>query len=89
MNPGITVLDNTPLYPFGFGLTWGAIVNESITTAATLGTEGSLDAAVTIRNDGDNTVEVIQLFAAFPSAHMVRPPVQLIAGPSARGRGNG
>jgi hypothetical protein len=77
-NPGITALDNTPLYPFGFGLTRGAIVYEKITAAATLDTEGSLDAAVTIRNNGDETVEVVQLYAAFPSAPVVRPAVQLI-----------
>jgi len=77
-NPGITALDNTPLYSFGFGLTRGAIVYETITAAATLRTEGALDAAVTIRNDGDDTVEVVQLYAAFPSAPVVRPAVQLI-----------
>ncbi|GAB2727850.1 fibronectin type III-like domain-contianing protein [Arthrobacter bambusae] len=33
---------------------------------------------MTIRNDGDNTVEVDQLYAAFPSAPVVRPAVQLI-----------
>lgn len=77
-NPGITALDNTPLYPFGFGLTRGAITYETITAAATLSTDGSLDAAVTIRNDGDDTVEVVQLYAAFPSAPVVRPAVQLI-----------
>ena len=77
-NPGITALDNTPLYAFGVGLTRGAVVYETITAAATLGTEGSLDAAVTIRNDGDSTVEVVQLYAAFPSAPVVRPAVQLI-----------
>ncbi|WP_115787194.1 beta-glucosidase [Arthrobacter silvisoli] len=77
-NPGITALDNTPLYPFGFGLTRGAITYETITAAETLSTEGSLDAAVTIRNDGDDTVEVVQLYAAFPSAPVVRPAVQLI-----------
>lgn len=77
-NPGITALDNTPLYSFGFGLTRGAIVYETITAAANLSTDGSLVAEVTIRNDGDNTVEVVQLYAAFPSAPVVRPAVQLI-----------
>ncbi|MGX9901148.1 glycoside hydrolase family 3 protein [Arthrobacter sp. SA17] len=65
-NSGITALDNSPLYPFGFGLTRGEILYETITAAASLGTEGSLDVAVTIRNDGDSTVEVVQLYAAFP-----------------------
>ncbi|WP_247047423.1 beta-glucosidase family protein [Arthrobacter rhizosphaerae] len=77
-NPGITALDNTPLYPFGFGLTRGAMVYETITAAAKLGTAGSLDVAVRIRNDGDATVEVVQLYVAFPSAPVVRPAVQLI-----------
>lgn len=77
-NPGITALDNTPLYPFGFGLTGGTIVYETITAAANLGTEGSIDVAVTISNYGDSTVEVVQLYAAFPSAPVVRPSVQLI-----------
>ncbi|UVJ41297.1 glycoside hydrolase family 3 N-terminal domain-containing protein [Arthrobacter sp. CJ23] len=77
-NPGITALDNAPLYPFGFGLTRGAIVYETITAAANLSTDGSLDAAVTIRNGGDDTVEVVQLYAAFPSAPVVRPAAQLI-----------
>lgn len=77
-NPGITALDNAPLYPFGFGLTRGAIVYETITAAADLGTEGSMDVAVTISNNGDSTVEVIQLYAAFPSAPVVRPAIQLI-----------
>lgn len=77
-NPGITALDNTPLYPFGFGLTGGTIVYETITAAANLGTEGSIDVAVTISNYGDSTVEVVQLYAAFPSAPVVRPAVQLI-----------
>ncbi|XAS74502.1 glycoside hydrolase family 3 N-terminal domain-containing protein [Micrococcaceae bacterium Sec5.1] len=77
-NPGITSLDNTPLYPFGFGLTRGTIVYENITVAANLSTDGSLVVDVTIRNDGDNTVEVVQLYAAFPSAPVVRPAVQLI-----------
>jgi beta-xylosidase len=77
-NPGITALDHTPLYPFGFGLTRGVIVYDRITAAERLTTQGSLDAAVTIHNDGDDTVEVVQLYAAFPSAPVVRPQVQLI-----------
>ena len=78
-NPGITALDNSPLYPFGFGLTRGAIVYETLIAAANLRTDGTVDAAVTIRNDGENTVEVVQLYASFPSAPVVRPAVQLIA----------
>ncbi|SMH42727.1 beta-glucosidase [Rathayibacter oskolensis] len=77
-NPGITALDNTPLFPFGFGLNRGAVVYEALAAPAALGTDGSLDAAVTIRNDGESTVEIVQLYAAFPTAPVVRPVVQLL-----------
>jgi beta-xylosidase len=77
-NPGITALDNTPLYPFGFGLTRGAISYESIAAPTTVSTPGALDVAVSIRNRGEATVEIVQLYASFPSAPVVRPVVQLI-----------
>ncbi|MFD3444509.1 beta-glucosidase [Microbacteriaceae bacterium 4G12] len=77
-NPGITALDNTPLFPFGFGLTRGAITYEAITAPTTLSTTGALEVAVSIRNDGESTVEVVQLYASFPSSSVVRPTVQLL-----------
>jgi hypothetical protein len=77
-NPGITALGNTPLYPFGFGLTRGEIAYESLTTAASLDTTGAIDVAVTIANSAEATVEVVQLYASFPSSPVVRPTVQLL-----------
>jgi beta-glucosidase-like glycosyl hydrolase len=77
-NPGITALDNAPLFPFGFGLTRGSVRYDSLVVADTLATEGSLDAAVTIRNDGRSSVEVVQLYASYPSSSVVRPAAQLI-----------
>ncbi|NQX05000.1 glycoside hydrolase family 3 C-terminal domain-containing protein [Rathayibacter sp. VKM Ac-2856] len=77
-NPGITALDATPLHPFGFGLTRGDIAHEALTAPAVLATDGSLDAAVTIRNSGEDTVEVVQLYAGYPTSPVVRPTVQLI-----------
>jgi beta-xylosidase len=77
-NPGITALDNTPLYPFGYGLTRGAITYETITAPPSVGTGGSVDVAVSIRNDGAATVEVVQLYASFPWAPVVRPAAQLL-----------
>lgn len=77
-NPGITALDNTPLFPFGFGLTRGAVTYESIDAPAGLPASGSADVAVTIRNSGDATVEVVQLYASFPSSPVVRPVAQLL-----------
>ena len=37
-----------------------------------------MDVAVTISNNGGSTVEVVQLYAAYPSAPVVRPAVHLI-----------
>ena len=45
---------------------------------AALAVDGALDAAVTIRNSGEDTVEVVQLYAAYPTAHVVRPAAQLL-----------
>lgn len=77
-NPGITALDNTPLYPFGFGLTRGAVTYTRLDAASVLPVGGSLDAAVSLRNDGADSVEVVQLYAAYPTSAVVRPAVQLI-----------
>ncbi|QHF25645.1 glycosyl hydrolase [Rathayibacter sp. VKM Ac-2804] len=77
-NPGITALDNTPLHPFGFGLTRGAIAYEALSAPAVLAVDGALDAAVTIRNSGEDTVEVVQLYAAYPTSPVVRPAAQLL-----------
>ncbi|ROQ60529.1 beta-glucosidase/beta-xylosidase [Rathayibacter sp. PhB152] len=77
-NPGITALDNTPLHSFGFGLTRGAIAYEALSAPAVLAVDGALDAAVTIRNSGEDTVEVVQLYAAYPTSPVVRPAAQLL-----------
>ena len=77
-NSGISALDNTPLYPFGFGLTRGAMSYDSLDTPAVVTTDGTIDATVTISNNGEDAVEVVQLYAAFPYASTVRPVVQLI-----------
>ncbi|WP_164234740.1 beta-glucosidase family protein [Microbacterium hydrocarbonoxydans] len=77
-NPGITVADPTPLYPFGYGLTRGRVEYERIGAPATLPTDGAAEVAVTVRNTGETAVEVVQLYASFPSATVVRPEAQLV-----------
>lgn len=77
-NPGITVADPSPLYPFGFGLTPGRIVYEAIEATALVPTTGAVEVAVTLRNEGDDSVEVVQLYASFPSSPVVRPEAQLV-----------
>ncbi|MDQ7879468.1 glycoside hydrolase family 3 N-terminal domain-containing protein [Microbacterium sp. QXD-8] len=77
-NRGITVADPTPLFPFGHGVTPGRIVYESIETPAVLSTGGAAEVAVVVRNDGADAIEVVQLYASFPSGPIVRPDVQLV-----------
>lgn len=77
-NPGITVADPTPLYPFGYGLTRGRVEYESIAAPSSLAVDGAGEIAVTVHNRGESAVEVVQLYASFPTSEVVRPVVQLI-----------
>ena len=77
-NPGISAVDNTPLYPFGYGLTSGVIEYYSLLVPGTLQTDGAVNASVAIRNRGRSTVEIVQLYASFPVSSTVRPVKQLI-----------
>lgn len=77
-NPGITVADPTPLYPFGYGLTRGRVEYETITAPSSLPADGAAEIAVTVHNRGESAVEVVQLYASFPTSEVVRPVAQLI-----------
>ncbi|MGX5769726.1 beta-glucosidase [Microbacterium trichothecenolyticum] len=77
-NAGITVADPTPLYPFGFGLTPGQIAYEDLSAPVIVPTTGAAEVTVTVGNSGADCVEVVQLYASFPSASVVRPDVQLV-----------
>ena len=77
-NPGISTLDARPLYPFGYGLTDGAIVYEAIGVPDEVLVDGTAAVDVTVHNGGRETVEVVQLYASFPASPVVRPTVQLV-----------
>ncbi|MDQ0726674.1 beta-glucosidase [Microbacterium sp. W4I20] len=77
-NAGITVADPTPLYPFGYGLTRGRVEYESIDVPAALRTDGAAEVVVAVRNTGASAVEVVQLYASYPSGPVVRPEAQLV-----------
>jgi len=77
-NSGITVADPRPLFPFGFGITRGDMSYESIAAAPIAPTSGELDVSVVVRNDGAESVEVVQLYASFPVSEIVRPVAQLV-----------
>lgn len=77
---GISVLDPTPLFPFGHGLTAGDVRYRSLTSAAELAVDGEVIVDVTVENVGvEDAVEVIQLYGTDPVASVVRPSVELLA----------
>ncbi|MFD5833232.1 glycoside hydrolase family 3 N-terminal domain-containing protein [Streptomyces collinus] len=77
----VSNLDPTPLYAFGHGRSYTAFAWEdcSATEPAELGTDGSHDVSVTVRNTGGHAgAEVVQLYLHDPVASVTRPDVRLI-----------
>ena len=73
-------VENTPLYPFGFGLSYTSfelsdlIVNDPETGGSTL------EIGVTVRNTGDRAgTEVVQVYASAPGYAITRPERALAA----------
>jgi beta-glucosidase-like glycosyl hydrolase len=76
---GISNLDPTPLYPFGYGTSYTTFTVEDLRLSATeIPTDGEFTATVRVRNtgarDGD---EVVQLYLHDVIAPVTRPLVQL------------
>jgi beta-xylosidase len=81
-------LDPTPLFPFGHGESYTTFVWEGFEdagdagaegTGAEIGTDGSYDVSLTVRNTGDREgAEVVQLYLHDPVASVTRPDVRLI-----------
>ncbi|MBC9725714.1 glycoside hydrolase family 3 N-terminal domain-containing protein [Streptomyces sp. TRM68367] len=77
----VSNLDPTPLYAFGHGRSYTTFAWEDITGGerAELGTDGSYDLSVTVRNTGGREgAEVVQLYLHDPVASVTRPDVRLI-----------
>ncbi|HEY7483657.1 MAG TPA: glycoside hydrolase family 3 N-terminal domain-containing protein [Streptosporangiaceae bacterium] len=89
-----SMLDMTPLYAFGHGLSWTTFDYSDLavegvgprqgagkdTAAPSVPTEGQVRVAATVRNSGDLAgTEVVQLYLADPVASVVRP-VHWLAG---------
>ncbi|MFG2119047.1 glycoside hydrolase family 3 N-terminal domain-containing protein [Streptomyces sp. NPDC048710] len=77
----VSSLDPTPLYPFGHGrsytsFAWDDGTDDDVTE---IGTDGSYDLSLTVRNTGGSAgAEVVQLYLHDPVASVTRPDVRLI-----------
>lgn len=77
----VTVVDPTPLFPFGHGLSYAAATWGTVTSAT--GSRWDVDAtselSVELRNEADRPVsEVVQVYLHDVAASVVRPVQQLI-----------
>ncbi|HEY4460892.1 MAG TPA: glycoside hydrolase family 3 N-terminal domain-containing protein [Pseudonocardiaceae bacterium] len=83
---GISSIDPTPLYPFGYGRSYTEFRLDDLAASATeIPTDGELDVTVRLRNTGSRPGdEVVQLYLHDPVAQVTRPVRQLIGFTRAR-----
>ncbi|MEV5952815.1 glycoside hydrolase family 3 N-terminal domain-containing protein [Streptomyces sp. NPDC051987] len=76
----VSNLDPTPQYPFGHGRSYTTFAWALASPdTAEIGTDGSYDVTLTVRNTGDRAgTEVVQLYLHDPVASVTRPDVRLI-----------
>jgi beta-xylosidase len=76
----VSNLDPTPLYAFGHGRSYTTFVWQDFEgPESDIGTDGSCDVSVTVRNTGDREgAEVVQLYLHDPVASVTRPDIRLI-----------
>lgn len=72
-------VDNEPLYPFGFGLSYTTFVYDKPTISSPLlQKNGCIDVTVNITNTGDyDGTEIVQLYIRDPVAQIARPVKEL------------
>jgi beta-glucosidase len=78
-NRGISVVDPSPLFPFGHGLSYTTFDYADLRlSAAKVPADGELDISCLVRNTGDHAgAEVVQLYLDDPVAQVARPIIQL------------
>ena len=72
-------VDNEPLYPFGFGLSYTTFVYDKPTISSPLlQKNGCIDVTVNVTNTGDyDGTEIVQLYIRDPVAQIARPVKEL------------
>jgi beta-glucosidase len=73
--------DGTPLYPFGYGLSYTTFRHANLRTAgSSLPADGTLEVSVDVTNTGKRAGdEVVQLYVRYPKSLVKRPQKQLVA----------
>lgn len=76
---GYTDGPGTPLYPFGYGLSYTEFAVENLKIKdREIPTDGQIEISCSVSNTGDAAGdEVVRLYQAFHGAHVVRPNKQL------------
>ena len=77
---GITTVDSTPLYPFGYGASYTSFELDDVRAdAKEIGTDEALELRAVVTNTGDRAGdEVVQVYLHDPVASIARPVKQLI-----------
>jgi len=78
----VSVVDPTPLFPFGHGLSYASPTWGPVTSAGghTWDVAGTTEVSVELRNDSDRPVsDVVQVYLHDVAASVVRPVQQLLA----------
>ena len=79
-NSGVSNLDPTPLYPFGYGRSYTSfLVDDLRLSSDTIATDGQFTVTARVRNTGARDgAEVVQLYLSDPVAQVTRPVRQLL-----------
>ena len=77
---GITTVDSTPLYPFGYGASYTSFALDHVQASAEeIATDGAVQLAVRVTNTGDRAGdEVVQVYLHDPVAQVARPVRMLV-----------
>jgi beta-glucosidase len=79
---GVSVVDPTPLFPFGHGLSYAPATWMQVDrcTSEEWATDGATEIVVTLGNTADrDTSEIVQVYLHLPVAEVVQPVLRLVA----------